>query len=33
MNELKTIMPVIFERIGCNTENYLKELGFDPVKY
>lgn len=32
MNELKTMLPVIYERIGCNNEMYSQELGFDPVR-
>ena len=27
INSLKVCIPVIFDRIGCNNEDYLKEMG------
>ena len=27
INALKVCIPVIFDRIGCNNEEYLKEMG------
>ena len=33
INALKVCVPVIFDRIGCNNEDYLREMGDLIVKF